>query len=239
MVNLGAARSRKGSEMAKKDQSRWIWIGGGAAVAVAIAIFLGLALSSGHKTDPKMTDAPPGLTFNVSDPAPQLDSKKPLRCYVNGVDVGDLTLADCAKKNGVAAQALDVGLDDNGNVVAAPTGSLTPVPGAPAAAAPATAPQPADTGEVVPDTQAVSGPTAACLRYNGNEWNKLSDSLTIGQCVRLLYDGRCVSPGSAQYGRWGDKTLRLVPKRVEVSDDNTNFRVLTDQGQGCSVPMVK
>ncbi len=225
--------------MARMEQKRWIGVAVGAAVAIAIAIFIGMALSKGHKDDKKMNDQPPGLTFAVNDAPPTLDSKKPLRCYVAGAYVGDLTLADCAKKNGVAAQALDVGLDDNGNVVAAPTGSLTPVPGAPAAAAPATAPQPADTGEVVPDTQAVSGPTAACLRYNGNEWNKLSDSLTIGQCVRLLYDGRCVSPGSAQYGRWGDKTLRLVPKRVEVSDDNTNFRVLTDQGQGCSVPMVK
>ncbi len=225
--------------MAGMEQKRWIGVAVGAAVAIAVAIFIGMALSKGHKDDKKMNDQPPGLTFAVNDAPPTLDSKKPLRCYVAGAYVGDLTLADCAKKNGVAAQALDVGLDDNGNVVAAPTGSLTPVPGAPAAAAPATAPQPADTGEVVPDTQAVSGPTAACLRYNGNEWNKLSDSLTIGQCVRLLYDGRCVSPGSAQYGRWGDKTLRLVPKRVEVSDDNTNFRVLTDQGQGCSVPMVK
>ncbi len=225
--------------MAGMEQKRWIGVAVGAAVAIAVAIFIGMALSKGHKDDKKMNDQPPGLTFAVNDAPPTLDSKKPLRCYVAGAYVGDLTLADCAKKNGVAAQALDVGLDDNGNVVAAPTGSLTPVPGAPAAAPPATAPQPADTGEVVPDTQAVSGPTAACLRYNGNEWNKLSDSLTIGQCVRLLYDGRCVSPGSAQYGRWGDKTLRLVPKRVEVSDDNTNFRVLTDQGQGCSVPMVK
>ena len=224
--------------MAGMEQKRWIGVAVGAAVAIAVAIFIGMALSKGHKDDKKMNDQPPGLTFAVNDAPPTLDSKKPLRCYVAGAYVGDLTLADCAKKNGVAAQALDVGLDDNGNVVAAPTGSLTPVPGAPASAAP-TATTPADTGEVVPDSQAVSGPTAACLRYNGNEWNKLSDSLTIGQCVRLLYDGRCVSPGSAQYGRWGEKTLRLVPKRVEVSDDNTNFRSLAEQGQGCSVPMVK
>jgi hypothetical protein len=30
-----------------------------------------------------------------------------------------------------------------------------------------------------------------------------------------------------------------VPHRVEQSDDNTNFRPLVDQGQGCSVPMVR
>ncbi len=223
--------------MAGMEQKRWIAISIGAAVAIGIGVFVALGLSKGHKDEKKMNDQPPGLTFTVSDTPATLDSKKPLRCYVNGAYVGDLTLADCAKKNGVAAQALDVGLDDNGNVVAAPTGSLTPVPGAPAAAPVPGANTGADTGEVVPDTQVAQGPTAACLRYNGNEWNKLSDALTIGQCARLLYDGRCVSPGSAQYGRWGEKTLRLVPKRVEVSDDNTNFRTLVDQGQGCAVPM--
>jgi len=224
--------------MAGMDQKRMIGIGAGAAVAIGVAVLLAMGLSKGHKDDKKMNDQPPGLTFTVADTPPTLDSKKPLRCYVNGAYVGDLTLADCAKKNGVAAQALDVGLDDNGNVVAAPTGSLTPVPGAPtsATANPAT---PGDAAEVVPDTQAGQGPTAACMRYSGNEWNRLSDSLTLGQCARLLYDGRCVSPGSAQYGRWGEKTLRLVPRRVEISDDNSNFRTLVDQGQGCAVPMVK
>ncbi len=221
--------------MATPDQKRWIGISVGAAVAIGIGLFVALGLSKGHKNDEKMNDQPTGLTFTVNDAPPRLDSKKPLRCFVNGQDVGELTLADCAKKNGVAAQALDVGLDDSGNVVAAPTGSLTPVPGAPASGATETVQTPADTGEVVPDTQVAQGPTAACLRYNSNEWNKLSESLTLGQCVRLLYDGRCVSPGSAQYGRWGDKTVRLVPKRIEISDDNTNFRTLVEQGQGCSV----
>lgn len=229
--------------MAKKAQSRWIWLAGGAVVAIAIAVFLALGLSSSHKADPKMNEQPTGMTFNVADPTPMLDSKKPLRCYVNGADVGDMTLAECARQNGVASQKLDVGVDDNGNVVAAPTGSLTPVPVAPASAgapdhANPEAQVPDQTAEVVPDAHAAAGPTGVCLRYNSNSWNKLSDSLTLGQCVQLLYDGRCVSPGSASYGRWGDKTVRLVPRRVEISDDNTTFRPLVDQGQGCSVPLV-
>ena len=226
--------------MAMKDQKRWLWVSLGAGVAAILGIGLALLLSSGHKDDKKMNDQPTGLTFNVSDPKPQLDSKKPLRCYVSGAYVGDLTLAQCAKKNGVAAQNLDVGLDDNGNLAAAPTGSLTPVPTLPTSVGAPTAPgqAPDQTAEVVPDTKAAAGPSAACLRFNSNEWNQLSDALTLGQCAQLLYDGRCVSPGSAQYGRWGDKTLRLVPKRIEISDDNSNFRVLVEQGQGCSVPMV-
>jgi hypothetical protein len=214
------------------DNKRWVAIGISLAVAIALALFLALWMSKGHKTDPKMNDQPTGMTFNVKDPTPQLDTKKPLRCYVNGAYVGDLTLADCAKKNGVAAQALDVGLDDNGNPTAAPTGSLTPVPSTSGAAEAQT---PTNSPEVMQAPQAGNGPTATCLRYSGNEWQKLSDNLTLNQCATLLYDTRCASPGSAQYGRWGDKTLRLVPKRVEISDDNTNFRTLVEQGQGCSV----
>lgn len=220
--------------MGSNDKKNWVVIGIGAAAVIAIALFLALWMSKGHKADPKMNDQPTGMTFNVNDPTPQLDTKKPLRCYVNGTFVGDLTLTECAKKNGVAAQALDVGLDDNGNAIAAPTGSLTPVPGAPVAGT-AEGQAPADSPEVVPSPQAASGPTATCLRYSGNEWAKVQDGLTLSQCANLLYDGRCVSPGSAQYGRWGDKTLRLVPRRVEISDDNVTFRTLVEQGQGCSV----
>lgn len=227
------------------DQKRMLWLGAGGFLAILVAIGLAMMLSSGHKDDKRMNDQPTGLQFNVAEASASMDSKKPLRCYVNGAEVGDMTLEQCAQKNGVAAQKLDVGLDDNGNMTAAPTGSLAPVPTAPTSAAANAKPQTdaaqqADNGEVVPDTKPVaSGPAAACLRFNGGEWNKLSDGLTLGQCVQLLYDGRCVSPGSAQYGRWGDKTLRLVPHRVEQSDDNSSFRTLVEQGQGCQVPMVR
>lgn len=230
--------------MARKDQSRWMWIAGGAALAIGVAVFLALALNSGHRNDPKMNGQPTGMTIVTSDPVPTMDAKKLLRCYVDGLDVGDMTLAECAKKNGVASQKLDVGTDDNGNVVAAPTGSLTPIPTAPASAMPgkpvevhAAAPDPII--EEAPAVKPVSGPTGVCLRYNSNSWNKIADNMTLGQCVQALYDTRCVSPGQASYGRWADKTLRLVPRRVEISDDNASFRTLVEQGKGCSVPMVR
>ena len=222
-----------------KDQKRWIGIGIGAAVAIVVGIILAMGVSRGHKDDEKMNDQPTGLTFKVADPAPSLDTKKPLRCYVNGAYVGDVTLAECAKKNGVAAQQLDVGIDDNGNQVAAPTASLVPVPGAPGSAEAAQPADPAQGAEIVPPTATAAGPTASCLRYSSNSWNKLAENITLGQCAVLLFDTRCVSPGQAAYGRWGTKTLRLVPRRVEQSDDNTTFRPLVDQGQGCSVPMVR
>ncbi len=220
------------------EQKRWIAVGIGAMVAIGIGVFLAFGLSRGHKEEPKMNDLPTGLTFTVADPKPTLDSKKPLRCYVNGAYVGDFILSDCAKKNGVAAQKLDVGFDDNGNPTAAQPGSLAPVPVAPASKAVTAEPDPAQGAEVVPDTHAMAGPTAACLRFSSNTWNRLADNITLGQCAVLLFDTRCVSPGQASYGRWGSKTLRLVPKRVEQSDDNTNFRPFVDQ-QGCSVPLVK
>ena len=44
--------------------------------------------------------------------------------------------------------------------------------------------------------------------------------------------------GAATYGRWGEETLRLVPRRVEVSDDNRTFRTLVEQGANCSTPAI-
>ena len=45
-------------------------------------------------------------------------------------------------------------------------------------------------------------------------------------CVTALYAGTCVRPGEAQYGRWGDTTLRLVPGRSEQSSDTRRFRTV-------------
>ena len=44
----------------------------------------------------------------------KLDPQRPLRCFVNGQLVGELTVSDCANRNGVASGALDVGLDPSG-----------------------------------------------------------------------------------------------------------------------------
>ena len=47
---------------------------------------------------------------------------------------------------------------------------------------------------------------------------------------------RCVRPGEALYGRWGDTTLRLVPRRVEQSADNSRFSTLAEQDRSCTFP---
>ena len=77
---------------------------------------------------------------------------------------------------------------------------------------------------------------AACLRHVGGEWRQLSSGMSQGACVQALFAGTCVRPGDAQYGRWGDTTLRLVPRRVEQSQDNSRFRTLAEQDRNCQFP---
>ena len=158
-----------------------------------------------------------------------------LRCYVAGQLVGDLPLEDCARRNGVASGALDVGVDSSGALGAgAGAAVLTPLPPAeapapvevirPAEPAAPTAPKPS------------SAPLSSCWRYAGTEWRRLPGEMSQSTCVQALFAGRCERPGEASYGRWGGQTLRLVPGRVEVSSDNRNFRSLMDQGPNCGFP---
>jgi hypothetical protein len=72
----------------------------------------------------------------------------------------------------------------------------------------------------------------------GAEWRRLPGDLTLNACVQALFAGRCESAGSATYGRWMQQTLRLIPGRVEVSNDNRRFRSLAEQGPGCSIPNI-
>jgi len=149
------------------------------------------------------------------------------------------TFSDCARRNGVAPGALDVGLDPTGAVAAtgpdAPV--LQPLPGAPE-------PPPDGTG-VDPETisegalAASGGPSAACWRFDGG-WRKLADEMTLAVCVQALFAGRCERPGAADYGRWNGQTLRLVTGRVELAGDNRTFRPLAMQAPGnCAIPSVQ
>ena len=147
------------------------------------------------------------------------------------------TLADCARRNGLATDALDVGVDQSGELAA-----FTPPPGPPPLTETA---QPVDTPAVQPapaaaptarpsDPAPVSGST--CLRHTSNGWRQVSSAVSLNGCVQALYSGACVRPGDAQYGRWGETTLRLVPGRVEQSSDNRTFRTLTRQDRSCQFP---
>ncbi|HQT55300.1 MAG TPA: hypothetical protein PKX06_17765, partial [Phenylobacterium sp.] len=103
--------------------------------ALALMAGLGIAIGMVSKTRNDRDAAPPasqgGLvveTTTADDGG--IDPARPLRCFVAGQYVGEVTLAECAKKNGVATGALDVGVDATGALAAADDAGtvLTPLP---------------------------------------------------------------------------------------------------------------
>jgi len=224
---------------APSDQRLVVIIGAAVAVLAGVVIAIFLA-GRGDDTPEEPPAARGGLQLDVAE-APALDPQRQLRCFVEGQFVGMATLAECAERNGVAAQALDVGLDASGELAAAPTASFAPPPElpplvdeplpAPVVETPAPAP--------VQPAPRPSAPTAACLRHSGSDWRQMSAATTLNACVQMLFAGRCENPGGAEYGRWGETTLRLVPRRVEQSSDNVRFRTLVEQGRNCSIPEIR
>lgn len=225
-------------------KDRRVLLAGGAGLALAAGLMLALLLSGGNKG---AKTAPPasqgGLIVQAGrDDDVKLDPKRPLRCFVGGRFVGETPLEDCARQNGVATGALDVGLDPSGALAASNGVStdITPLPPQPVTTATPTTPT-----IVAPEAQPVtSTPVTAtplggeCWRYGGGSWSKLSPEMSLNACVQALYAGRCEKGSAAAYGRWIDQTLRLTQNRIEVSSDNRNFRTLVEQGPGCSVPPV-
>lgn len=218
----------------------------GVGLAVLAAVVLALVFGGSHdQAAPKApeTEGPGGLQVDLAD-APSLEPTRELRCFVNGQFIGMATLADCARRNGLATDALDVGLDETGNLAAAPTASFAPPPALPDATETAdngvidpydsTLPEKPQAQQPQPRVERVTG--APCMRFSGSDWRQLSGDMSLNQCVQALYAGTCVRPGDAQYGRHGALTLRLVPRRVEQSNDNTRFRILADQDRNCQFP---
>jgi len=209
----------------------------GAAVALAAGLACaGILLVLGRPG----SGPPPALEGGlVVEAGPRAETRlaagTPLRCYVDGQFVGDLPLEDCARRNGVASGALDVGIDASGALGAGAAGAaLTPLP-------PTETPQPVEVlrPSAPPPPAAAptaSAPVAPCWRHGGGAWSRLPGEMTQTACVQTLFAGQCERPGEAAYGRWGGQTLRLVPGKVEVSSDNRNFRLLLEQGPNCSFP---
>jgi hypothetical protein len=212
------------------NRSRIALLLGGAAAALVAGLVGARLLTAGHRNE---TLPPPPASKGglVIDPTAQPDAKlaqsKPLRCFVAGQFVGEFTLAECARRNGVATDALDVGVDPTGALAAAQQGGavVTPLP-----------PPEVVRLQPAPDAQATAAaaPAGACWRYDGS-WRKLPNDMTLAACAQTLFAGRCERPGQALYGRWAQQTLRLVPGKVEISGDNRSFRTLSEQGQGCTL----
>lgn len=217
-------------------QDNRVIIGVGAAVVIVAAVVLALVFTGGGRSD----EAPPaskgGLTVDLAE-APSLEPTRELRCFVDGQFVGLATLADCAQRNGLATDALDVGLDETGALAAAPTAAFAPPPELPPVELAEVEPLPAPDAAAQRPTAPNPAPAATpCLRHTGSDWRVLSNGLSLNACVQALYAGTCVRPGEALYGRWGDTTLRLAPRRVEQSSDNTRFRTLAEQDRNCQFP---
>ena len=181
-----------------------------------------------------------GLVIDSTDTdnGGRIDAGRPLRCFVQGRFVGELSLTDCAKRNGVATDALDVGLDETGALAAADQAgqSLTPLPPVEdGAVAPETGPDPEAADPAQATMTVPSG--ASCWQRGGGRWRRLGD-MDLNACVQTLFAGRCEKPGAAAYGRYGQQTLRLVAGKVEVSEDNRNFRTLAGQSPDCTIPLV-
>lgn len=209
----------------------------GAVAALAAGGLIAFALIRGHRGE--RTPPPPasqaGLVIDASGAGVgKIDAAKPLRCFVDGKFVGELSLRDCAQRNGVATDALDVGVDASGALAAAQPGgsAITPLP--PSQSPALVAVQPAAPPAVAPSAPAV--PLGDCWRFADGHWRKLPSQTSLGGCVQALFAGRCEQAGGASYGRWGAQTLRLVPGRIEASADNRSFHSLVEQGPGCSIP---
>ena len=219
------------------DRRPLLIAGAGALVAIGVGVAVAMGL---FRSDPGDDTPPPasegGLKVELNNvDASEIEPARPLRCFVEGTFVGELTLAQCAQRNGVAAQALDVGTDATG-ALAAVVSAAPPLNREPLGEA-AVGGEPAPTVELAPPPPPSSvDPTGPCMRHVAGEWRELGDALPLDTCVQVLFSGRCEEPGGAQYGRWNGQALRLVPGRVEIAPDGATFRTLARQDpQSCMI----
>lgn len=224
------------SEAQRRRGAPMVLLGGLAALVAGGAIaWMLVAQDRPAATAPA---AEGGLVIDSSgaDEAGRIDPGKPLRCFVQGRYVGELTLSICAERNGVATDALDVGIDETGALAAAEQARQNLIPLPPAEGEEAWG----DAEGVAAEVAVEPGPDAAseslCLRHRGGRWRRVAAEPGLDACVQSLFAGRCEKPGGASYGRYGAQTLRLVAGRVEISDDNRTFHALAPQDADCSIP---
>lgn len=207
-------------------KTRLLIVGGAVALLAGLGIAGLLARGGDDETPAPPPASQAGLIIDTTQQDDgRVDRTRKLRCFVNGQMIGDLPLVECAKRNGVATDALDVGLDETGALAATGQAGMTITP-LPPPAQPAAAAVPA------------AGPVGACWRYTEGKWNPLPGDVALNACVQTLFAGKCEKPGGATYGRWGQQTLRLIPGKVEISSDNHSFRLLAEQTAACAVPPV-
>jgi hypothetical protein len=163
---------------------RIILVGGGGVAALALGLGVALILV-GHS--PRPSGPPPaskgGLVVESNSDEGPVDPGRPLRCFVGGQMVGEMTLAECAKRNGVATKALDLGVDATGGLAAASdTGPVVqPLTPAQAQQIPTQGPPAAPPG-AAPIAGVAGAPTAPCWRRE-SDWRQLPTDLSLNACV--------------------------------------------------------
>lgn len=212
-------------------------LGGLAALLAGGAIAWVLASGDPSDTPPPASEGGLVIDSSAVDDG-RIDPGKALRCFVQGQFVGELTLTDCARRNGVATDALDVGLDETGALAAAQAAGAALIPLPPVEEDP-----PVEVDSALPPAEAEAPEAEAtapgtCWRHGGGRWRRVAEESDLNTCVQTLFAGRCERPGGATYGRFGQQTLRLVAGKVEISDDNRAFRTLAPQAPDCSLPPV-
>ena len=215
-----------------------VLVGGLGALVAGGAIAWVLLATDRPSAPPPAAEGGLVIDSSGADEAGRIDPGKPLRCFVQGQYVGELSLSACAQRNGVATDALDVGIDETGALAAAEQAGqvLTPLP--PVEGEGAQPAEPAEPSEAAEDPTPAATSASTCWRHRGGRWRKVSADGDLDACVQTRFAGRCERAGGATYGRYGSQTLRLVTGRVEISDDNRTFRLLTPQGADCAVPPV-
>jgi hypothetical protein len=218
-------------------------LGGGLALVAGLLIAWAILAHSARPTEPPPASQGGLVIVSGRDDDAKLDPSRPLRCFVGGQFVGELPLAVCAQRNGVATGSLDVGLDQAGALAATngasaditplapqqPPQSLPVIEAGPPPAANAAQPAgPPGAGSAAPAA------AAACWRFDAGGWKRLPAPLNQEACVAALYGALCPGPNQAYYGRWDDQTLRLMGGRVEISADNRDFHVLVDPWPPCA-----
>lgn len=215
-----------------QDRRALLWAGVAGAVLVAA---VAAAVLAGRSREPEPQASTRSLQVEIGEQQ-RVDPNRQLRCFVGGQLVGTATLAECARRNGVTAQSLDVGLDQTG-ALAAGGEALQPLPQvAPPASVAVTAPPPPPSALEQAPTATAQAPVGECLRYAADGWQPTGGALSLSACVQALFAGHCERPGGASYGRWSGQTLRLTPGRVETSNNNRDFRTLAEQAKDCSIP---
>ena len=209
--------------------------GAAATLIIALGVVVWLAMADSD-ADPAPPPSGGGLLVQVGHGAdPRLDPTRRLSCFVGGLPAGEMTVAECAGRNGVAAGALSVGIDQNGALTASKGPTVAPTPEPPASS-------PKDLGMAYApgaayasaSPQADQAEVHECWRQEAGDWQASPVKLSLGDCAKELFAGQCVMPGGSVYGRWGGRTVRLVPGRVEVSSEDGSFRTLTTQSDDCA-----